>query len=232
MLTKKSLAALLAMALLVGTVQSVRAGEDDSATDQQEIARENDWRGRGWRHDGPGPDRKFGRHQDDGWHRGDHGGRGFGGPGGFRCGTPRLQGREHGEGMGMGFSRGWEKLQLDDAQKSKLIDVMTENYRARLQAKMEMQAARQKLRDLKDAETLDAEAVIAANVDMGKAKGKLEVLRSQLRDNIRGVLNAEQIKQLDEWKEKRPGRGPRGDDRPEGRRGPGSRPQGGPGPRR
>lgn len=236
MLNKKSLAFLIAAALLAGTVvQSAWAGEPAPDDDQPEISRENDRRGRGpgrgGRHDGPGPDRKFGRHHDDGWHRGGRPDRGPDCPPGFRCGTPRVHGKGHELGMGMG--RGWEALDLDDAQKSKMVDVMTENYRARLQARMEMLAARKNLRELQDADTLDADAVIAANANLGMAKGKMEVLRLQLRDNVRGVLNADQLKKLDEWKENRPGRGgPRDGDRPEGKRGPGPRPQGGPGPRR
>lgn len=236
MLNRKSLAFLLAATLLAGTVHSARAGEAAPEDDQPEISRENEWRGRGpgrGRNDGPGPDRRFGRHHDDGWHRGGRPERGPGGPGpGFRCGTPRMHGK--GGDMGMGLGRGWEALDLDDTQKSKLIDVMTENYRARLETRMEMLAARKNLRKLQDAETLDADAVIAANANLGMAKGKLEVLRRQLRDNVRGVLNADQLKKLDEWKDNRPGRGgPRdGDDRPEGKRGPGPRPQGGPGPRK
>lgn len=252
--------ALALAALLAGSAQFAAAG--DTAPDAEDEIAVQDFRYGHRRHDGRG---WRGRHGD--WGRGP--GHRFGGPGGGFADRPdfdddfdgpgwRHRGRRgpgmHGMGhgwgmsMGMGFGR-WSGIELDQAQKAKLVDVMTANFRARMEAGMALQDARDTLDELRDDKDASAEAIIAANAALGEAKGKLEALRRKAHDDFRGILTEEQVKKLDEKREEmrefrekrreerrdRPGDFRRpplpGGKGPEGGRPP-RPPHGGPGPRR
>lgn len=134
-----------------------------------------------------------------------------------------------GMGMGMPFRmfgpREWEALKLTADQKKQVVDLLTNSYRARLEAGMEMMETRDSLRKLHGNETLDAEAIIAANSAMGAARGRMHVLNRQLRDDLNKILTADQQKALEELRKpraRRPGdqRPPRPDDRRPSRGGP------------
>lgn len=206
---RKPIALLLAAAMLAGAMYTASAGENESppAADDQEFCE-------GWCPGrGPGGPRGWGRHDRD---RDDR----RGGPGrrdpGFHRGD--FDGMHHGMGFGMGFGRrGWDKIQLDDAQKAKMVDVMTANFRAGLVAKMEMMEAQKKLGELRDDDSASAEAIVAVNAKLGEAKGKLEVLGRKSRDDIRAILTPEQQKTLDEMRDAPPPRpGKRDGKRPGG----------------
>lgn len=211
------LSLLFAAAVMAFTFQVAMAEEADDMDDMDEIAVEEDfgpmsrrmhprWNDdgpdgmRGPRHmgkwDGRGPDM---RHHGRGMHRGMMGG-----------------------GMGMGMGRGMmgprfmEMLDLDQAQKVKVVDIMTENFRAGLMARMELADAHKKLRDIYKAEKPDHDGIIAANQAIGAAQGKLEVLGHKMRDDVRAVLTPDQVKKLDDF-DKRPPRRDR-DDRKDGPR--------------
>lgn len=230
----KPFALMLAAALLAGTLHASAAENAAEPPPAPEYAE-------GW---GPGHYRGYGHRGFR--HRGPDGGR-FGHRGfGFGLG----HGPRHG-GFGWGFGGGHhmrliDTLELDDAQKTKFIDVMTENFRERLQTKLELRDLEEKLRDLRDDETAQPEAIVAASAAVGEAEGKLEVLGRKHIQSLKGILNEEQLKQLEElrdappsprgdrkdWRESRRGPGPDG---PRGPGGPGKhhpRMERGPGPRR
>lgn len=180
-----------------------------------------------WRDDGPGF-HKRGHH--DNWR---------GGPGHRPDMRPdrdhRMGGKGMRHGMGMFGPRFMEMLQLDDGQKAKIVDVMTENFRQGLLAKMEMADARKKLWDMQESDSTDHDGLIAAHQAVGAAQGKMQVLHRKMRDDVRAVLTPEQLKKLDDF-DKRPHRdwdGPKGKDKFKGKDKDkdGKRPQPGFGPR-
>lgn len=242
---RKTFALIMAAALLAGSAQ-IALGEDtplprDDPRMAGEVAAYGGWgRGPGWGRGHPG------RH--DGFRRGDAGPRDWGrGPGRFE-GCPGFDGPRHrsgpghrfgGMGMGMGHGMGrmpFAQLDLTADQKARLIDVATTQFRAGLEAKMEMMDAQKKLWDLRDDDSASSDAIIQANAAVGAAKGKLEALRNQAKDEFAKVLTPEQLKKLEErrvgpppfgdrrFEDGRPGPGPRGPGH-HGDRMPGPRPR-------
>lgn len=222
---RKSIALLLAAAMLAGTMYTASAEESTPPAPSEDEEFCEGWcpgRGPG------GPRGGWGRHDRDRDDR--RGGPGQRGPG-ARFHHDDSDGKGFGMGPGMGFGRrGWDKIQLDDAQKAKMVDVMTANYRARLEAKMNMMEAQRKLRDLRKDDSASHDAIVAANAAMGEARGKLEVLGRKSRDEMRSILTPEQVKTLDEMRDAPP---PRPGDKRDGKRpgGPDDRRPPRPGPR-
>lgn len=184
----KMFALMIAAALMAGSYGITYAGERDDDSSRPEWSERGPGRGpgRGDRfHEnsrrGPGS-----RHY--GSERGRHEGRGF-----------------HKDGFGPGMM---DRLDLTADQKTKLVDVMTNSYRAKLEARMEMQEAKSKLRDLRDADDATSEAIIAANEEMGTAKGKFEVLMRQTKDDFEAVLTPEQKEKLESFRDTPRHRGP------------------------
>lgn len=143
-----------------------------------------------------------------------------GGPGPMMLRKPMMDapGRHMGPMMSMKGKRGMHgmmgmrklfDLDLDDAQKSRLVDVMTENYRNRLNAGLELASARDALASLYDSENPDADSIVAAHQAVGAAEGKMAVVRRGMMDEVKKILTPEQVEKLE--KMDRPGRGPRGD---------------------
>lgn len=237
---KRIFALLLAATLLAGSHGVSFAGEYDDQPMQPGYGNCGPGRGFGhgpsMRHRGPGNDRRGGGRQDfDGRRQGFGGGHhGFGG------------GRNWGGGGRPGFGgpmfgqRLFDRLDLDKAQRDKLVEVMTENFRAGLVARLEMREAENKLADLRESDSASPEDIVAANEALGAAAGKMEVARRKAREAVEAVLTPEQREQLDSFRDdsprnrdrfdndrrdrrdrdrdrdERPGRGGRGD-----RRGPG-----------
>lgn len=145
-------------------------------------------------------------------------------------------GRGHfGKGPGMfGFGhRVMDELELSDAQKTQVVDVLTAKFREGLLARMEMADARKQLRDASEAESPDAAAIVAANEAMGAARGKMEALGLTAKDDLRKILTPEQAAKLDEMRQSwRADRDDDDDDAPRPHRRPGPRHgRPGPGPR-
>lgn len=169
---------------------------------------------------------------------GHYGFRGMDGPrgrmDGFRKEGFRRPGMDHAAKM---FGpRAWEKLNLTAEQRTKIIDLMTNNYRAKLEASLEMLEARRSLRGLyQEDNNLQAESIIAAHSAMGAARGRMVALDRQLKTDLKGVLTPEQQKTWDDM-QKPPFRKPGPDGKNKDGKGPGDRrPQrgpDGPGPRR
>lgn len=223
----RTIAMLLTAALLGGTAIPALAGQppppprdgDDYSYHHPE------WGKRGHRRGGPGmhqrgPRGDWGERGERGWRHRD--GDDFGS--GWHRGGPGLHHRMFGE------------LGITAEQKAKYIDMMTENFRAGLEAKMEMAEARGKLRDAQRSDTPDADAIVEANKAMGEAKGKLDALRATHHANLEAILTPEQKAKIDEWRSAPPpSRGDRDDigPGPDGERGPrpgfGPRPGRGPG---
>ncbi len=109
-----------------------------------------------------------------------------------------LPGISHGQFM--------EQLNLTDAQKSQLVDLLTNNFRNRLQNRMEMQTLRSQLRELQKSPNPDSGTVISLNQNLGAARGKLEVMKNQLKADLKNILTEEQQKKLNEMRDQWKGR--------------------------
>lgn len=195
----KKLSLLLAAALFAVTFQTAMAAdgnEMDDEIDEQIESVEN-----------PGPrDGRFGRRMGIGgrW------GHGPAMPGKFGPGGPEMhdgfgpRGRHHfgpgGMGMGMGMMH---RLDLSADQKRQMVDVMTENFRERLLARIELEEAFKKLRDLHESDNSDHDAIIEANQAVGAAHGKLDVLDRKMKDSVKSVLTPDQQKKLEEFRARR-----------------------------
>lgn len=186
----KTIALLLAAAMLAGSAGAVFAGEGPRPPrpDRDMNMPPPGPRGPGMR--GPGPMRGPGMMGCPGMMRG--------GPGMMDDG-PGMMGR-FGPGM-------WRELNLDAAQKDALVNVMTENFRTGLKLRMEMADARMKLRDLRKDDQASGEDIIAANTEIGALTGKQEALRLKAREDYRAILNADQLKKLDDLRDRHPGPG-------------------------
>lgn len=103
-----------------------------------------------------------------------------------------------------GHGRLMDELEVTDAQKTELVDVMTNNFRQGMLARMEMAEAHKKLAELSSTKGADDAAIIAANEAIGAARGKLEVLGRKAQDDFRAVLTPEQAAKLDEMRDRRP----------------------------
>lgn len=131
------------------------------------------------------------------------------GRGGAGTGMRGMMGMRGMRGMGMGFMR---RLDLAPEQQKKMVDVLTENFRENLLARMEMDEAWKKLAELRKADAVDGGAIIAANQALGTARGKLDVLRRTFFDKMKAVLTPEQRKKLEDARGMRRHRGGRDDD--------------------
>ena len=219
---------LFAAALILGVSQAVKA-EDSPEVDEQEYSQEM----------APCPawGMRFGPHGFRSGHDSWRDGPGHRGGGGH-AGRQGRKGPHHGDfGIGFGGARAFDVLNLDEAQKTKMVDVLTNNFRARLEARLALADAQRALRDLYDDDSADADAIVAANAALGEARGKMDVLTRKFREDVKGVLTEEQVKKLEDMRgdrfEKRDRDGKKDGKRPGGpgeRRGP--RPEGGPGSRR
>lgn len=127
--------------------------------------------------------------------------------------------------------RAWEALKLTAEQKAKVIDIMTNSYRAKLENSLQMMEARRALRGLYRDESLQAEAIVAAHSEMGAARGRMVALDRQLKADLKAVLTPEQQKAWDELQKPRPPRKPGPDGKGPGDRRPQRGPDG-PAPRR
>lgn len=237
---------LFAAAVMAFTLQAARA-EDTPLTDDDLIVDAGEMDtvtfhrrgGRGGWHEGP-------RHMDRGGSRRGMSGRGFGGPCfgsdcGPRDGMPGM-GMMHRGGMRHGGMRHdmfgprfMDELDLTAEQKTALIDVVSDNFKARMQAKMELHDAIAALRNLRESDNPDHDALIAANAAVGTAQGRMDVADRKLKAEVRALLTPEQAQKLDDRREmmetrreemrnNRPERGMRDDNfRGPGHRGPGPR---------
>ncbi len=200
----KTHALILAAALLAGSALTALAGEFAPPP--------------------PGPERGMSRYHPD-----------FG-PGHWRGGLGRDR-RGPGMGMEKGDCRGpgcggfgmkggaiglrmLETLNLDEAQKSAVVDMMTENFRAGLKLRLEMTDAQTKLQELRRSDKPSGDDIVAANAALGAIQGKQEALRNKAREDFRNILTPDQVKKLDEMRARRFGPGPRDRD-DDGRMGPG-----------
>ncbi len=136
-----------------------------------------------------------------------HGDRGMRGMRGWRGGCDSMGTRGMGMGRGFGFGM-MRRLDLTPEQQKQIVDAMAENYRDRLLARIELGEAFEKLREARNTDPVNADAVIAANQAVGAATGKLDALSRTFADKIKPLLTPEQLKKAEAMRDGR--RGDRG----------------------
>ncbi len=115
-------------------------------------------------------------------------GPGMGGPGMRGPGGP----------MGMGIGPGFRQLDLTDDQKAQ-VKAIGESHQAEFKAVGEkMRAAREGMRALIEADTLDESAVRAKSVEVAAAEADRAILNAKVRTQTLQILTAEQLAKLKE----------------------------------
>ncbi|MDP2054334.1 MAG: Spy/CpxP family protein refolding chaperone, partial [Acidobacteriota bacterium] len=106
--------------------------------------------------------------------------------------------------MGMGNGPGFRELDLTDDQKAQ-VKAIGESHRAEFKAAGEkMRAARQGMRALIAADTLDEAAVRAKSIEVAAAEADLAILNAKVRTQTMQVLTSEQLAKLKERQAQRP----------------------------
>lgn len=137
----------------------------------------------------------------------------------------RGRGTDRGMGMGGGMARGgfgggmMRNIDLSDAQKAQLLDIMTDSFRQRAQIRMETQDLRKKLYNEYQSETPNRDIIMNLNKALGELNGKSAVLRQENQEKFQNILTAEQRDQLnkakDDFEKMRNEFGPRQGPRPQ-----------------
>lgn len=222
---RKALSLVLAAFLAVGAVHTARAADEevddlDYASSYMDMIDEDDdepagprlhWGGPGrpvppprfMDHDrGPGHRRHDMRHDGPGR----RGGPDFGPRGMMGMKAPK----------GMKEMRRYFDLDLTDAQKKQIIDVMTDNYRDTLEARFAIMDARKGMEAVYEQDSPDERAIVSAHEAMGAATGRMAALKHGLQDKLSGILTPEQRERLDAPRRDRPGKFGRPDRGPKG----------------
>jgi protein CpxP len=109
-------------------------------------------------------------------------------------------------GGAMGAGREYRRLDLSDDQKAQ-IKTIAESHQAEFKAvRDKVRAAREGLRTLLQAETLDEAAVRAKSVEVAAAEADVAILGAKVRAQTQQVLTAEQLQQLKDQRAKRESR--------------------------
>jgi protein CpxP len=120
------------------------------------------------------------------------------GPGGPPAGM-----RGPGGPMGMGIGPGFRELDLSDDQKAQ-IKAIGESHQAEFKAVGDkMRAAREGMRALIEADTLDEAAVRAKSVEVAAAEADAAILNAKVRAQTLQVLTSEQLAKLKELRASR-----------------------------
>lgn len=105
--------------------------------------------------------------------------------------------------MGMGMGPGFGQLDLTDDQKAQ-VKAIRESHQAEFKAVGEkMRGAREGMRALIEAETLDEAAVRAKSVEVAAAEADAAILNAKVRTQTLQVLTAEQLAKLKELQAQR-----------------------------
>ncbi|MGE0864310.1 MAG: Spy/CpxP family protein refolding chaperone [Vicinamibacterales bacterium] len=116
----------------------------------------------------------------------------------------------------MGFAPGFRGLDLTDDQKAQIKSI-TDSHQAEFKAAGEkVGAARQALRTLLQADTIDEPAIRAKSVEVANAEADASILGAKVRAQTLQVLTAEQLAKLKELRAAR-------EAQPRRQRGPGRR---------
>jgi periplasmic protein CpxP/Spy len=100
--------------------------------------------------------------------------------------------------MGMGIGAGFRELDLTDDQKAQIKSI-AQSHQAEFKAVGEkMHAAREGMRALIEADTLDESAVRAKSVEVAAAEADSAILNAKVRAQTLQVLTSEQLAKLKE----------------------------------
>jgi Spy/CpxP family protein refolding chaperone len=127
----------------------------------------------------------------------------------------------YGMGPGMMGYGGFYGLDLTDAQRTKIDKILDNQHKQHWSVMGGMMEAQNKLRDLYQADPLDAKKIVAVYGDIAKMQQQLIESEVEAQNQIRNVLTKEQRAQLRDWHRGGWGWGPRGSARDGAAYGPG-----------
>jgi protein CpxP len=116
---------------------------------------------------------------------------GPGAPGGVRALAP------------MGFGLGFPGLDLTDEQKAQLKSIADARQNELRAAGEKIGAARQGMRELIEADSINEAAIRAKSVEVAAAEADLAIINAKLRKESMQILTAEQLAKLKEQRESR-----------------------------
>jgi predicted nucleic acid-binding Zn-ribbon protein len=91
-----------------------------------------------------------------------------------------------------------DELALDAGQKGKIVDLLTADYKSRLDIRLEIQELYEKLGELRDDPEAASDAIVSANAALGEARGRLEAAARRTAREVRAILTPEQRRTLEE----------------------------------
>ena len=125
------------------------------------------------------------------------------GPGPGMGGPPPGGMRGPGGPMGMGIGPGFRELDLTDDQKAQVKSI-ADSHQAEFKAVGEkMRTAREGMRALIEADTLDESAVRAKSIEVAAAEADAAILNAKVRTQTLQVLTSEQLAKLKELRASR-----------------------------
>lgn len=106
--------------------------------------------------------------------------------------------------MGMGPGPGFRELDLSDDQKAQVKSIMNSHQAEFKAAGEKIGAAREALRQLLEADSIDESAIRAKSVEAANAEADAAILGAKVRAQTLQVLNSEQLAKLKELQAARP----------------------------
>ena len=100
--------------------------------------------------------------------------------------------------MGMGPGPGFRELDLSDDQKAQVKSIMNSHQAEFKAAGEKIGAAREALRQLLEADSIDESAIRAKSVEAANAEADAAILGAKVRAQTLQVLNSEQLAKLKE----------------------------------
>lgn len=125
------------------------------------------------------------------------------------CGGPGGMGFSGPHGKGDPVMHMVKRLDLDKSQRDAIWNIMDEQRDAKRANRENTFENREALRDTAMAETYDAAKIKALADTVAQDMSNMIVQRTETMHRIRGILNEEQLEQLEEYHEKGFGRGHR-----------------------
>jgi Spy/CpxP family protein refolding chaperone len=110
-------------------------------------------------------------------------------------------------GMGPNLDRLADRLNMTDEQRAEVEAIQREARQQMVVLKDRMKANRSQIRDLVGSEDYDENAVRRVAGEQGDLRAEVIMLRARMRQDMKRVLNDDQLAQLDSLRPRKQGRG-------------------------
>ncbi len=99
--------------------------------------------------------------------------------------------------------RAFSRLELSEEQKAEIKSVFKQGFEDNKPKREEIHTLREQIRDLKDAEVIDEQALRATAISIANLRTDMMLANLQNRKKIEGLLSQSQLQKLQEMKAKR-----------------------------